>query len=171
LNEETVSHKAWIGIGSNLGDRLSHLKSGLEGLMKIGKICGIGRLYETDPLDYENQGAFLNTAALLETEFSPADLLSRLKRIEADNGRISQFIDKGPRNLDLDILLFDDLCHREESLIIPHPSLTRRKFALLPLLDIDPGIRMPGSNKLLKSFLPEVESQGVYLMASSWYNA
>lgn len=165
-----MNHTAWIGLGSNLGDRLLNIFAGLSGLSELGSITGIGGLYETDPLDYLDQGAFFNTAVCLETDLNPCDLLSCLKKIEIQNGRIGQIVAKGPRTLDLDILLYDDSVFVSESLTIPHSSLKSRKFALLPLLDIDPCLKLPQSPERLRDFLPGLESQGVYLLSSSWYN-
>ncbi len=122
---------AYIGIGSNMGDRLMNLRKGLEELAKIGKIIRLSAVYETEPWGRDDQAWFLNAVILVETGLEPVALLAALKSVEAMFRRSTERW--GPRELDLDILLYQDVRIETESLVIPHPRMRERSFVLVPL--------------------------------------
>ena len=136
--------KVWIGIGSNVGNRLGHLHRAFK---KLNEICGTGVrtsfLYKTDPVGLKAQRKFLNAACAFETGLSPRDLLVKLKELEREAGRgtVVPYVPNGPRPLDMDILMYDDLVLSDESdpdmpLIVPHPRMHERKFVLQPVADV-----------------------------------
>jgi 2-amino-4-hydroxy-6-hydroxymethyldihydropteridine diphosphokinase len=137
--------KAFVGIGSNLGDREAHVKSALELLAAEQGIdvVAVSELRETNPVGPVEQGRFVNGAALLETELSPRELLGRLLTIEGRLGRVrnERF---GPRTIDLDLLVYGDAVVDEPGLTVPHPRLHERRFALEPLADLAPDLVVPG---------------------------
>lgn len=135
---------AAIALGSNLGDRERTLNRALRDLRALGKVTAASTFLDTDPVGYLNQPRFLNAAALLETALSPVDLLHALLGIEREHGRDrSQGIAKGPRTLDLDLLLYDDRVLQTEGLVLPHPEMHCRGFVLQPLAEIAPDMLHP----------------------------
>lgn len=134
----SVSHVAVIALGSNLGDRVAHLKFAVEQLSHFGTMRGESPVYETDPIGGpDNQGAYLNMVVALETDLDPYALLRRLNAIEAEALR-ERVVRWGPRTLDLDIIFYDDISVTDDSLTVPHPRWTERRFVLAPLADIAP---------------------------------
>ena len=139
----------WLGIGANIGDRYSFIGAAVESLGSLFESLVVAPYYLTAPRDYLDQPDFLNTTVRGETSLSPLELLDRIHIIEADGGRnrdISQ--DKGPRTIDIDILLYDKLCRtyvRDNGgpLTIPHRSMHERLFVLRPMLDLDPDLDDP----------------------------
>jgi 2-amino-4-hydroxy-6-hydroxymethyldihydropteridine diphosphokinase len=129
-------HRAYIGIGSNLGDRARSLSRAVAALASIGRIVRRSTTYRTEPWGRLDQPEFLNAVVLLETELSPHDLLAALAAIERRLGR-REGERWGPRVIDLDILTYDDLTIDEESLRVPHPRLAERAFVLVPLAELD----------------------------------
>ena len=130
---------AAIALGSNLsshlGDRAANLHEALRQLKALGQVTAVSSFHDTDPVGYEDQPRFLNAAALLETEFPPLDLLHALLAIEHSMGRDrSTAPPKGPRIIDLDLLLYNDLIVQTPELTLPHPSLHERRFVLAPLV-------------------------------------
>ena len=133
---------AYIGLGSNVGDRVAHLRAAIEALAARGvTVTRVSSLYETDPVG-PLQPDFLNAAAEVSTDLSPADLVRTLKAAEADVGR-EQRERWGPREIDLDLLLYGDETIDEEGLTVPHPELTHRAFVLVPLIEIAPFLDLP----------------------------
>jgi 2-amino-4-hydroxy-6-hydroxymethyldihydropteridine diphosphokinase len=128
---------AAIGIGSNLGDAAANVRRAFDRLTELGTVLARSSLYRTQPWGVTEQGPFVNAAALLETELTPRALLTALKTIEAEEGRVTTFR-WGPRVLDLDILTYAGRRIDEPDLTIPHPRLHERAFALIPLAAIDP---------------------------------
>jgi 2-amino-4-hydroxy-6-hydroxymethyldihydropteridine diphosphokinase len=126
---------AFLGLGTNLGDRFANLRAAVAALSQVADIEALSRIYETAPLYVTDQPAFLNMSARIFTELAPHILLETLKAIEADLGRTAS-IRYGPRLIDLDILLYDDVVLDTPDLAIPHPRLTERRFALAPLADV-----------------------------------
>lgn len=126
-------HRAVVAFGSNIGDRVSFIENALASMRAKGiKILKLSRLYETVPMYYENQASFLNGVVLIETELSPISLLDTLQQIEIEQGRRRE-IEKGPRTLDLDIILYGEELINVERLKVPHPGLLEREFVLRPL--------------------------------------
>jgi len=135
--------RAFIGLGGNQPGTGAAIVSAAAELGMIGQVIRASSLYRTAARDLFDQPDFTNTAVELETELEPVDLLFALKRLEATLGRDPQGIRFGPRLIDLDILSFDGQCveDAELELIVPHPRLVERRFALEPLAELDPGLR------------------------------
>ena len=128
---------AAIGLGSNLGSPAANVRAALRELRTLGRVTRESHLYRTQPWGIEDQPAFCNAAALLETKLEPLELLAALKRIETALGRVPS-ARWGPRAIDLDILFYDELTLDHADLQIPHPRLKERAFALVPLAEVDP---------------------------------
>ncbi|MDP5276975.1 2-amino-4-hydroxy-6-hydroxymethyldihydropteridine diphosphokinase [Chengkuizengella axinellae] len=127
---------AYIGLGSNIGERESYLKNAVELLNHSNtKVKSCSNIYETDPVGYTDQDAFLNMVVEIETTYSPEALLHQLAEIEKSLLRQRE-IHWGPRTIDLDLLLFEDIQLNTDKLIIPHPRMNERLFVLIPLLDV-----------------------------------
>jgi len=139
---------AYIGLGSNLGDRTGNLKEALRRLHRppAVTVAGVAPFYRTAPVGYTKQGDFINTAAVLETALPPRELLALLLSIEEELGRL-RTVRWGPRTVDLDLLLFGDEQINEPGLIVPHPRLHERAFVLVPLADLAPGLSLPGRGR------------------------
>ena len=131
-----AAHRAIIALGTNLGDRAGHLRFAVE---RFGEsLVRQSQVFETDPIGGpENQGAYLNMVAEIETELDPYALLRWLHRIEADAGRVRN-VHWGPRTLDLDLLFFDDVVIEGGNLAVPHPRYAERRFVLAPLSEVAP---------------------------------
>lgn len=148
-------HVAYIGLGSNLGNRRANLRAAIRYLRGTPgvTVTDVSRVYETSPVD-AGGGAFLNAAARVHTTRAPRPLLSALAAIERRMGRARFGVKRhGPRIIDLDLLLHGDAIRRSPALTLPHPRLHLRKFVLRPLLDLDPAVRHPKFRRPLKSFL------------------
>ena len=141
-----AKNKAYISLGSNLENRKGNLETAIREIEKLGTITKKSSVYETEPVDYTNQPNFLNSAILLETELSPAELIIKLQEIEHKMGRVKE-IEKGPRNIDLDIIFYNNEIIREKHLQIPHPSYNKRNFVLTPIAEIEPEYLDPITNK------------------------
>lgn len=139
----------WLGLGANLGDRMAALERALA-LLEAGghRVEAASPVYETAPQDLEDQPAFLNAAARVRSPLDPPALLDAVKRIERELGREPGGERYGPRPLDCDLLLWEGGEWRDARLTIPHPRLAERRFALLPLLDLDPALRLPDGRAL-----------------------
>jgi 2-amino-4-hydroxy-6-hydroxymethyldihydropteridine diphosphokinase len=132
--------RAFIGLGSNLGDRRGLLRAAVEGLRAAGDVVAVSPLYETEPVGGpEGQGPFLNLVVELATADSPRDLLRRCQGLEAAAGRV-RAERWGPRTLDADVLLVEGVEVDEADLVVPHPRLWERRFALQPLADLAPDL-------------------------------
>ncbi|RJQ57676.1 MAG: 2-amino-4-hydroxy-6-hydroxymethyldihydropteridine diphosphokinase [Desulfobacteraceae bacterium] len=142
---ETASHIAFVSVGSNLGDRLENCRRGIEAVRKSDGIEGVKHspFYQTEPVDFKDQGWFINCAIMLRTGLEPSTLLSRLRWIEKELGRTEGGLRFGPRIIDLDILLFSDRVIRTVELTVPHPRMHKRRFVLKPICDIDPYVVHP----------------------------
>lgn len=155
---------AYLGLGANLGDRESNLAEALNRLGPKARITKVSRTYETLPVGYKNQPRFLNIACEIKTELPVQDLLTHIKRIEKQLGRTDNGeIRFGPRPIDLDILLYDDVILEEEDPIVPHPRLHTRAFVLVPLAEIAPDVRHPKLNKTILELSRKVPTEGVKL--------
>ena len=138
---------AAIGLGSNLGDRARHIGDAVAALADIGSLVRVSSLYETAPVGGPRQGRYLNSVVLVDTDLSPEELLQRCLEIERGHGR-ERRERWGPRTLDLDVLLYGDLAVSGDSLTIPHPRMTQRRFVLEPLLEVWPDAALPDGTAL-----------------------
>ena len=149
--------KAFVGIGSNLGDREAHLRRAIDllGAENGIEVTGVSQIRETDPWGPVEQGQFLNGAVRVETALPPRELLARLLDVEQRMGRVrdERF---GPRTIDLDLLLYGEETVDEPGLTVPHPRLHERRFALEPLADLDPALTIPGRGQI-STLLAELE--------------
>jgi len=135
---------AAIALGSNLGDREGHLREAVRRIGSLGRVEAVSSFYDTEPVGYLDQPRFLNAAVLLETELLPLELLRGLLSVEQDMGRDRASAPaKGPRVIDLDLLLYDELVIQSEALTVPHPAMHERGFVLVPLAEIAAEMRHP----------------------------
>ncbi len=153
--------KAFIGIGSNIGDKI---KNCLRAIYMIDRMNGCSVIkrsafYKTEPVGYRNQSWFVNCVIKIDTSYEPYKLLKKLQRIEYMMGRKRQ-IRWGPRIIDLDILLFEDIVIDTEELKIPHPLMHERRFVLVPMSQIEPDLVHPVLNKKIKEILELVPEEG-----------
>jgi 2-amino-4-hydroxy-6-hydroxymethyldihydropteridine diphosphokinase len=135
---------AYVGLGANLGDREAAIRQAVELLAGLGDVVGVSSVRETEPWGYEDQPPFLNAAAAIETELSPSEVVDALLAIERELGRVRHGPRWGPRTIDLDLLLYGDRSIDEVGVVVPHPRLHERTFALEPLAELDPGLEVPG---------------------------
>ncbi|MBC6316369.1 2-amino-4-hydroxy-6-hydroxymethyldihydropteridine diphosphokinase [Listeria grandensis] len=137
-------HKAYLSIGTNIGNRETNLENALRALNKSAaiKITRVSGVYETDPVGFEDQAPFLNIAVALETTLDPETLLQTGLAIENDLGRVRE-IRWGPRLIDIDLLLYDDVIQQTETLELPHPRMNERAFVMIPLQEIAPTVAAP----------------------------
>jgi len=138
--------RVYLSLGSNIGDRVANLQLAVAQLNQLGKLTAVSSLYETEPVEFTDQPWFLNCAVALDTEKTPAQLLTSILAIEQAMGR-HRIQPKGPRKVDIDILLFGDSRVNTATLTIPHPALHERRFVLEPLTEIAPEARHPVLNK------------------------
>jgi 2-amino-4-hydroxy-6-hydroxymethyldihydropteridine diphosphokinase len=155
---------AYLGLGSNMGDRQAHLEAGVAA---IGRLEGNGvlqrsPLYESEPWGPVEQPNYLNMVIEISTALPPEELLRLCKEIEKQQGRVPGER-WGPRPLDIDILLYEDWRIHTESLAVPHPRMWERAFVLRPLADIAPGLRGPDGRSIIELLEQEsIRSQGVW---------
>jgi 2-amino-4-hydroxy-6-hydroxymethyldihydropteridine diphosphokinase len=158
-----MGHVAYIGIGSNLGDKAGQCEKAISEILKADRTILLAKssLFKTKPMGYTSQDWFINGVIKIETELEPFDLLRVLKEIESRLGRRETFR-WGPRAIDLDILFFDEEEIYVEGLRIPHPLLHERQFVLIPLAEIDRGLIHPVLKKSIGEILDNLtEDQGV----------
>ncbi len=147
-------HTTYIGFGSNIGNRRAFIQKALYSLSQTDNIIikEISSLYETEPVGYEDQEKFLNGVAAIETHLSPQKLLCTLKEIETHVGR-QRRTRWGPREIDMDILIYGEMCLQTPDLIIPHPEIQNRHFVLVPLAEIAPNLVHPVLKKTIQFLL------------------
>jgi 2-amino-4-hydroxy-6-hydroxymethyldihydropteridine diphosphokinase len=150
----------YLGLGSNLGDRAANLRAALERLSAVLSAPRVSPVYETEPVDYAGQGWFLNLVVEAQTELFPKQLLARTAKIERSLGRV-RTVPKGPRTIDIDILLYGDAVVRSPQLEIPHPRLTERRFVLAPLADLAPALRHPVTRQTVREMLEAAPAAAV----------
>jgi 2-amino-4-hydroxy-6-hydroxymethyldihydropteridine diphosphokinase len=152
---------AYIALGSNLGDRAETLSAASDRVGRLGRVTARSSLYETEPVGYHDQPAFLNAVLALETNLEPLPLLHALLAIEQELGRDrSKGVRNGPRTLDLDLLLMGDTIVAGEELMLPHPALAQRRFVLAPLAEIVPHLRHPQSDQTMAELLALLPDEG-----------
>lgn len=142
----------YLSVGSNLGDRAANLSAAIEQLGTLGEVKAVSSFYETEPVDFAAQPWFLNCAVALETALMPRQLLARVQSIEQGMGR-RRTQPKGPRVIDLDILLFGTSVVDIPELVIPHPAMHERRFVLEPMAEIAPEVRHPVFKKTMRQML------------------
>lgn len=158
-----MGHIAYIGIGSNVGDKLNNCEKAISEILKADrhKLLAKSSHFKTQPVGYTSQDWFVNGVIKIETDQEAPELLHTLKTIESQMGR-SESYRWGPRTIDLDILFFDDIEIRTEDLQIPHPLIQNRQFVLVPLVEIDPNLIHPVLKKTIQRLLTNLkEDQGV----------
>jgi 2-amino-4-hydroxy-6-hydroxymethyldihydropteridine diphosphokinase len=154
--------RAFVGLGSNLGDREGTLRAVVGRLrgLPATRVLGVSRLRDTEPVDYLDQPRFLNGVVELETELSARRLLGELLRLERSFGRDRDSAPpRGPRTLDLDLLLYGQETIDEPGLEIPHPRLHERRFVLEPLAELDGALEVPGRGQV-QTLLARLDSDG-----------
>jgi len=144
-----VHNTAYLSLGSNLGDRAANLNAAIARLRTLGKVLQVSSLYETEPVEFTAQPWFLNCAVELDTEKTPEELMAGVLEIEQQMGR-TRTQKKGPRSIDIDILLFGNLTVDTKGLTIPHPALHERRFVLEPLAEIASGVRHPALKRTIR---------------------
>lgn len=155
--------KAYLSLGSNLGDREKNLTAALDALERESiHITARSSIYETAPQDVTDQPWFLNMAVQCETRYFPLQLLATVQCVERALGRVRKgAAPRGPRVIDIDILYFERVTMQSPELTIPHPRLLDRRFALEPLLEIEPGLRDPVTKEPLSKRLSLLKNQKV----------
>jgi len=157
-NKNAVQHIAYISLGSNIGDKLSNCRKGIAALTDSGTciLQAQSEFYMTEPVDYTDQDWFVNAVIKIVTELDPLQLLRELKSVEAQAGR-TETIRFGPRVLDMDILLYDNIILDDARLSVPHPRMHQRRFVLQPICDIDPTVIHPVLHKNMQFLLNHLE--------------
>ncbi len=151
----------YLSLGSNLGDREENLREALHRLEAGGvRVLRVSSIYETEPQDVRDQPWFLNIAAECETELLPGQLLARALKIEGDLGR-KRARPKGPRTIDIDILLYGTAVVETSELQVPHPRMGERRFVLEPLAELAPDLRHPVTRRTVREMLADVARQRV----------
>jgi 2-amino-4-hydroxy-6-hydroxymethyldihydropteridine diphosphokinase len=149
----------YLSLGSNIGNREAHLRAAVEGLSAASvRTLRISPVYETEPVDNRAQAWFLNMVLEAETGLFPVQLLSRTSRIERELGRV-RTAPKGPRTIDIDILLYGNIVMKTVRLEIPHPRMAERRFVLAPLADLAPSLRHPVTHRTIREMLDSAPPQ------------
>jgi 2-amino-4-hydroxy-6-hydroxymethyldihydropteridine diphosphokinase len=158
-----LERSGYLGLGSNVGDSHGHLRAAVELLPAQGvAIEAVSSTYVTEPVgEIVDQPDFLNAAIRIRTELEPEALLDACKRVEAERGRVFAGPRHGPRPLDVDLLLLGDLELSSERLTLPHPEVRSRRFVLMPLLELDPGLTLPDGTRLADALAALPEGQRV----------
>jgi 2-amino-4-hydroxy-6-hydroxymethyldihydropteridine diphosphokinase len=148
-----------LALGANIGDRLASLQAAIEAMTPLVRPVAVSRVYETDPMYATDQPLFLNAALRAETELDPQTLLLTLKDLERDIGRLPTFR-YGPRLIDIDIVLYDDLALKTTELTIPHALMHERLFVLQPLADVANDWRHPTLDQTVGALLAKIAGSG-----------
>jgi 2-amino-4-hydroxy-6-hydroxymethyldihydropteridine diphosphokinase len=154
-----MSETVYLSLGSNMGDRQKNLRDAIARLESVGRVFKISSFYETEPVEFTRQAWFLNCAAAVETEQAPQEMMADLLEIEQDLGR-RRTRRKGPRTIDIDIVLFGGIVLNSAALIVPHPAMQQRRFVLEPLAEIAPEARHPVLKKTVRELLAELPAGG-----------
>ncbi len=159
---------AYFALGTNVGDRENNLRAALRLLAEAGiRILKFSSIYETEPLDYLQQAWFLNAVLEAQTDLPALELLHKLRAIESAMGSKKAFA-KGPRLIDLDILLYGNDTIATPELQVPHPRMLQRRFVLVPLAEIAPNLRHPQWSATAQQLLATSKDRSVVRLASSF---
>lgn len=164
------THIAYLGIGTNLGDKKANLRAAVK-LMESDKavdVAGVSSLYSTKPVGVEDQPDFINAVVVIHTALSPAELLKLCNNIELQMGRV-RTIRWGPRVIDIDILLYDNAVICDNDLIVPHPRMLERAFVLIPLAEIAPDAILPGGITAREA-ADRIDHAGIELMNGDFWS-
>ena len=142
----------YLSLGSNLGDRAANLRVAIDSLRELGEVVAVSSFYETEPMEVSDQPWFVNCAVALKTELMPRQFLSRMLKIEREMGR-RRVRPKGPRTIDIDIVLFGNSVVHTPQLDVPHPAMHQRRFVLQPLSEIAADVRHPVSKMKVRDLL------------------
>jgi 2-amino-4-hydroxy-6-hydroxymethyldihydropteridine diphosphokinase len=146
---------AYLSLGSNVGDREGNLRQAIRALAGVGPVKAVSSFYETEPVDFVDQAWFVNCAVAIESRVGPERMMAELLRVEREMGR-ERIQRRGPRIIDIDILMFGERIVDSPDLKIPHPAMQRRRFLLAPLADIAPEARHPLMNRTVRELLAEL---------------
>ncbi len=140
----------YLGLGSNVGDRRAHLEAAVSALPAQGvNVLASSSVYETEPVGLVlDQREFYNACLRVDTQHGPDELLAACKAVERELGRAPGGVRHGPRPIDVDLLLLDELVYSSERLTLPHPEVSSRRFVLVPLLELDPDLALPDGRRL-----------------------
>jgi 2-amino-4-hydroxy-6-hydroxymethyldihydropteridine diphosphokinase len=157
----TFRSTVYLGLGSNLGDPIGQISRALHEIDDVSGVAltQISSFYRTDPIGFADQPAFVNAVAQIETTLSPQDLMRALLDVEKAHDRV-RTEKNGPRSLDLDILIFNEWRLEESDVTVPHPRLHERAFVLVPLLELNPKLYIPGLG-FAREYLPSVSGQKI----------
>lgn len=158
LKSQEKMVRVYLGIGSNLGNKIENIRESIRYLRKISKIVKISPVYKTEPVGYKNQDWFLNCVVEIETKLPPLKLLSFLKTIEKKLKR-KRTIRHGPRTIDIDILLYGNDIIKTKNLIVPHARMHRRLFVLEPLSKLNPKTIHPKLKKSINELKSKIKSK------------
>jgi 2-amino-4-hydroxy-6-hydroxymethyldihydropteridine diphosphokinase len=160
---ESEARVGLLGLGSNVGERRGHLQAAVDALPAAGvRVLASSSTYDTDPVgEVLEQPSFLNACLLVRTELEPLELLDMVKRLERDLGREGADVRHGPRAIDIDILLLGALELRHERMTLPHEQLLRRRFVLVPALELDLDLRAPDGRRLADALAALPLTEGV----------
>lgn len=151
MNPPSVPTVVYLSLGSNVGDREAQLRGAIARLAPLGRVLASSSFYETEPVEFTSQPWFLNSAVAIETSLEPQSLMTALLAIEREMGR-QRTERKGPRTMDIDILLYGEAIVQDPDLAIPHPAMHQRRFVLEPLAEIAPDAKHP----ILKNTIREL---------------
>jgi 2-amino-4-hydroxy-6-hydroxymethyldihydropteridine diphosphokinase len=150
----------YLSLGSNVGDRDRNLRAAIRALGGVGRVKAVSSFYETEPVDFVDQAWFLNCAVALESVVSPERMMTELLRLEQKMGR-ERIQKKGPRTIDIDILMFGERIVDSPDLQIPHPAMQSRRFVLAPLAEIAPEAKHPVMKRTVRELLAELPERQV----------